>query len=303
MTELSRIIFERYQVRKTKKQKDAFIALMQAHFPELQIQTGGFSKCRNLIIGDVESAKLLLSAHYDTCAKLMLPNFTTPKQPILSILYSIFLSLPIVLTAFLLYLAMRQFTDSFWFCYCSSIIVAFILLLLMFIGPANKHTANDNTSGVITLCELLVTLTPEQRKNTAFIFFDHEESGLLGSSLFRSRYKKLIKNKLLVNFDCVSDGDHIMIAASKPARKRYAHTLRSAFRPSGEKSMVFCLLEKVYHPSDQSGFPNAVAVAAMRRRPFPGYYITNIHTGKDTVFDEANIKLLCDGTLRLIKNI
>ena len=77
MTELSREIFENYQVRKTKKQKDTFIRWMHAHIPGLQVQEGGFPKCRNLVLGDPEKAKVILSAHYDTCARLPFPNFIT----------------------------------------------------------------------------------------------------------------------------------------------------------------------------------------------------------------------------------
>lgn len=303
MTELTRSILERYQIRKTKKQKEAFIHLLQQQFPDLQVQQGGFPKCRNIIIGDVENAKLLLSAHYDTCARLPFPNFITPKQPVLSILYGFLIAVPIFLVVFVLNLVLNLFTDDYMIHYWSSVAVMFLLIFLMFAGPANKHTANDNTSGVAVLCELLTTLTPEQRRNTAFVFFDHEESGLLGSALFRKKYKKLLADKLLVNFDCVSDGDHILVAASKAARGRYANTLRNSFLPSGEKSIVFSLLEKVYYPSDQSGFPMAVAVASMRHKRFPGYYITRIHTNRDTVFEEKNIKLLCDSVLRLMKKI
>ena len=78
MTELSREIFNRFQVRKTKKQKLAFIALLQKHIPSLQVQEAGLAKSRNLIVGDPQTAKVILGAHYDTCARLPFPNFITP---------------------------------------------------------------------------------------------------------------------------------------------------------------------------------------------------------------------------------
>lgn len=300
MTELSQTVLDRYQIRKTKKQKTAFIALLRAHFPDLQIQEGGFPKSRNLIIGDVENAKLLLSAHYDTCARLLLPNTVMPKSPLLSFLYGLLLVVPMLAAVFAVSLLISLFTTSFLIHYIVCLALLFALLYLMLAGPANKHNANDNTSGVITLCELLVALTPEQRKKAAFIFFDNEELGLLGSSLFRAKYKKQLDRKLLINFDCVSDGDHIMIAAGRSARKAYAAALHRAFRPIDGKVIVFTRLERVYY---HAHFPNAVAVAAMQHRLFPGYYISRIHTEKDTVFDRKNIKLLCDGVLRLLKSI
>ena len=59
MTQLSQAILDRFQVRKTQKQKDAFITLLKEHFPELSIQKGGFAKSRNLILGDVSQAKIV----------------------------------------------------------------------------------------------------------------------------------------------------------------------------------------------------------------------------------------------------
>lgn len=303
MTPLSRQILEKYQVRKTKKQKEAFIRLLQYHFPELTVQEGGFPKCRNLIIGDIETAQVVLTAHYDTCVQLPFPNFITPKNPLLSILYSVLLVVPVFVAVFLLNLVLSLFPLDYWAHYWLSMAMYFGLLLALFAGPANKHTANDNTSGVITLCELLQILTPEARANAAFVFFDHEETGLIGSSLFRSKYKKIMKDKLLINFDCVSDGDHILVSASKAARAGFADALKASFLPTEEKSILFVKAEKTYYPSDQMGFRQSVAIAALKHKKIIGYYMDRIHTKNDTVLDPANIKLICDSIHSLLERI
>ena len=303
MTELSQKILAEYQVRKTKAQKQAFIELMQAHFPELQIQEGGFPKCRNLIIGDVENATLLLTAHYDTCARLPFPNFITPKAPLLSILYSFLLALPVVLVVFGVNFLLSFFPIIFELRYFISLVVSFGLLSLMFIGPANKHTANDNTSGVIVLCELLKLLSRKERSKVAFVFFDHEESGLLGSGYFRSKYKNVSANTPMINFDCVSDGDYILVAATKAALQDIGDKLDAAFQPKKEKTILQCKAEKIYYPSDQMGFRKGVAIAALKKKPLIGYYMDRIHTARDTEFDRRNIRLLCDSILRLLKSM
>lgn len=300
MTDLSRKIFSDYQVRKTKTQKLAFIQLLKQHFPGLTMQEGGFPKCRNIIVGDVEKAKIILSAHYDTCARLPFPNFIAPKNPLLSIAYSILLVVPIILAVLLLNLLLNFFISDFLVHYWVSLVAYFFLLILMLAGPANKHTANDNTSGVIVLCELLSILNSAQQEKVAFVFFDHEETGLIGSTYFRSKYKAQMKNKLLINFDCVSDGDHILLTANKSARAEYGDLLKSSFLPTEEKSILFTKAEKVYYPSDQLGFKKSVAIAALKHKRFLGYYMDRIHTTKDTVFDSANIKLLCESILNLL---
>lgn len=303
MTPLSQTILAQYQVRKSKQQKSAFIQLLQSYFPDLSVQEGGFPKCRNLIIGDVESAKVVLCAHYDTCAQLPFPNFIAPKNPLLSILYSILLVVPMVLAVVLINFLLNYITDNYWIHYWLSLAAYIGLMLLLVAGPANKHTANDNTSGVIALCELLQVLTPEKRSKAAFVFFDHEETGLIGSSFFRSAYKKQMKDKLLINFDCISDGDHILVCANKAARKEYTGLLKEAFGPTESKTILFTKAERTYYPSDQLGFKKAVAVAALKKKRCIGYYMDRIHTPKDTVFDKENIKLICDSMLHLLRNL
>ena len=94
MTTLSELIFSDYQVRKTKKQKLRFIELMQSRFPELRIEESRILHNRNLVIGDMERARVILSAHYDTCAALPFPNFIMPKNIPITVLYSLLICIP-----------------------------------------------------------------------------------------------------------------------------------------------------------------------------------------------------------------
>lgn len=303
MTPLSQTILDNYQVRKTKKQKLAFIQLMQQNFPDLKVQEGGFPKCRNLIIGDIENARVVLTAHYDTCARLPFPNFIVPKNLFLSLFYAFFIIIPLFLVVFLFNLLLNLVTDDYWVHYFLSLIIYFGFFALLIAGPPNKHTANDNTSGVITLCELLGALTEAERSKAAFVFFDHEESGMIGSSYFRSKYKKELADKLLINFDCVSDGNYILLAVSKAARADMGPLINSCFESTDSKTVLLTKSEKTYYPSDQIGFKKTVVVAALKYKHFIGYYLDKIHTSKDTVFDKENIKLLCDSTLKLLKKL
>ena len=303
MTELSQKIFESYQVRKTKKQKEAFLELMQSNFPEATIQEGRFPKYKNLVIGDVKSEKVVLTAHYDTCARMVLPNFITPKNPLLSILYSFVIVIPMFIVAFLLGLLMGFLQIPAEIAKWVILGLYFLFLYIMIAGPANPNTANDNTSGVITLCELYACLEPAQRAKVAFVFFDMEESGLWGSTGFRKQYKKIMKQKLLINFDCVSDGDTMLLAVSKAARKKYGQNIDDSFIPTDNKTVLLAKAENIYYPSDQMGFKETVAVAALKHKPIIGYYMDRIHTKKDTQFDKENIKLLCEGVLRFVKKL
>ena len=303
MTPLSQKILDQYQIRKTNKQKQAFIDLLQKQYPALQIQEGKLFKCRNLILGNVETAEVILAAHYDTCAQLPLPNFITPKAPLLTFLYGIMLVLPALILTILIETGLLFLFDNSLIAVLASLAFYFGFLALIVLGPANKHTANDNTSGVVTLCELIERLPEQQKSKVAFVFFDHEESGLIGSAMFRKAYKKQLQSKLLINFDCVSDGDYMLLAATKKARQKYEKPFGEAFVSTESKTVMLDAMEKVYYPSDHAGFPVALAAAALKRNKIIGYYMDKIHTAKDTAFDENNIDTLCSCVQRFLELI
>lgn len=304
MTELSMQILEHYQVRKKKEQKLAFIALLKRRFPELQVEEGGFGHNRNIVIGNIKTAKVLCTAHYDTCAQLPFPNLILPQNILLTLGYNILICIP-----FLAVMAGLTWLFSLWFSNTSiGLFIAYLCMMgLMYYtlmgGKPNQHTANDNTSGVITLCELLSALTPEERSQTAFVFFDNEENGLLGSSWFASRHKKEgLAEKLVLNFDCVSDGDHMLFVMSKSAQKQYGSALTSAFPQAPEMTPHFAKSGSTMYPSDQGNFKMSVGIAAMRKSRV-GLFMDKIHTKRDTVFLEDNIVYLQAGTKRFLASI
>ena len=303
MTELSKQILAKYQVRKSRGQKQAFSEFLQKHIPEMSVQTSKFPLNRNLIIGDVEKAEVILSAHYDTCARMLVPNFITPMNTFLSICYSFLIFFPIFIIVFLLNLLLSCVTTDFFIHYIFSMVIAFGIFCFMMVGPANKHTANDNTSGVIALCEIYAKLPEELKDKVVFVFFDNEEKGLIGSAAFRKEYKKILSEKIIINMDCVSDGDHLLFAVSKKARAKYGSAIEEVFQSEDEKKILIKRAEKTYYPSDQAGFPHGVAVASMKYKKGIGYYINRIHTKKDTVMDVRNIEYLSNHVIEFLRKI
>ena len=298
MDGLSYEILQNWQVRKTRAQKSAFIEMMQSRLPGLRVEEGGFPRCRNLVLGDVETAKVVFSAHYDTCARLPFPNFVSPKNLLLYLGYSLLISVPFLVLMFSLaaLLTPRLGMAGFLLGMLGGLGAMLYVFLL---GPANRHTVNDNTSGVLTLVEAIRAMSEEERAQCAFVFFDHEESGLLGSGCFASKHRRAMKNKLLVNFDCVSDGDDFLFVQSRKARKGYADALQAAFPEAEGKTLHFESTLTAFYPSDQANFPVSVGVAALQRRPLLGLYMSRIHTPKDTVLQEENIRFFAEGAKRL----
>ena len=305
MTTISEEILEKYQVRKTKRQKTAFIEAMSGWFPEITVEQGGFGGNRNLVLGDVSKAKVIFGAHYDTCARLPFPNFITPKNFLAYILFSLAIVVPFLLLSLGLNWLWSQVTQNDLVVFFGSFLPVMAALVFLFMGGVpNPHTANDNTSGVITLCELIATLPEAQRAPCAFVFFGNEENGLLGSAFFVKKHKKEgLRQKLMINFDCVSDGDHMLFVQNKAALRQYGAALAQAFPSSEGKTVHLEKSSNTLYPSDQGNFPMSIGVAALKKNRLVGLYMDRIHTVRDTVFQEENIHFLVEGTQRFLKSI
>lgn len=303
MSVVSHTVMEQYQIRKSRKQKEAFRAWLRETLQKEGYQVSEEKKTfsTNVVVGDPERAKVLLTAHYDTCAVLPVPNFITPRNMVFYLGYQILLSLLILGLGFGAEAALLLLWEDcpIWAAMGALYVVIGFLFWWLLDGPANKHTANDNTSGVITLLETALALPADQRDKVCFVFFDNEEKGLFGSSAFAAKHRNAKKNTPMINFDCVSDGDYIHLFPNKREKKdsELWKLLREAFTAGGEKSVT--VMQGVY-PSDQRAFARGVGVCALKKNRILGYYMDRIHTNRDTVLDEHNIALLRDGVLRFV---
>lgn len=310
MTETTKEIFDNYQIRKTKKQKTAFIEyvkkLAEEYGYSLKVEKGSFG-VRNIVIGDPDTAKVLYTAHYDTCARLPFPNFITPKCFLIYLLYQLlivggFFAVASVI-GFLIGLAVSftPMNEEIKIMIISFIpmVVYFVLLFLMLGGPANKNTANDNTSGVTAVLDIMRELPQDQRDKVAFALFDLEESGLFGSSSFASKHKAVKKNTLVINFDCVSDGE-TMFFVLKRTTKKYASLLENAFASDADVEVI--VTRNAFYPSDNACFKGGVGVAALKKSKFLGVlYMDRIHTNKDVIYREENLRFLTNGAIKLAR--
>lgn len=312
MTEIAKTLFDSHHIRKTKKQKLAFrdfvAEAIRAEGYDCHEEPATFG-ARNLVVGNPETARVVFTAHYDTCARMPVPNFITPTKIGIYLLYQVALSLVILLLPAVVWFVLGVAASLFGA--TMDTVAALIpplygfsllaIMLFMMIGPANRHTANDNTSGVITLIELIHALPVEHRGDVAFIFFDLEEVGLFGSAGYYGKHKKAMQNTLLINFDCVSDGNNMLFAVRKKAAP-YAAALKAAY-PVTDRYDVLVRTKGTIYPSDQAQFPCGVGVAALKKTRRGLLYMDRIHTARDTVFQEKNIVYLVEGSVRLVDHV
>lgn len=298
-------VLKLFPIRKNKKQKQVFRDAVESYAESLgypvTIEKRRFS-ASNVVIGNPETAKYLVTAHYDTPARLPFPNLITPCNFWTFMAYQLFIvafifaMVGIVGAAF--YLLTRDSFLGYWSGYMS----VWVFLVLMMVGPANKSNANDNTSGVVTVLETAGSLPAELRERVCFVLFDLEEAGLIGSASYASAHKKQIKEQIILNCDCVGDGDELILFPNKKTKQDASQmdALRSICGKGEGKSLALREKGFAYYPSDQKNFPFGVGIAAFRRSKWAGLYCGRIHTRRDTVLDEKNVSFLRDKLIQLI---
>lgn len=290
-------VLSAYPVRKSEKQKQSFREDLRSYLKsigyEMAEEKGGLGSV-NLVMGDPEKAEYLVTAHYDTPARLPIPNLITPCNAVTFILYQILVVGLFVAASVVIGVVAGIAVDSPEAAKTAALAVYWAMLILMLIGPANPSNANDNTSGVVSVLEIARSMPESARDKVCFVLFDLEEAGLVGSSSYRKQHKKASENQIVLNLDCVGDGNEIVLFPMKKLKKDAdkMQRLRRICGVWGEKSIALREKGFSYYPSDQKHFPCGVGIAAFRRSKWAGLYCSRIHTKKDTILEETNVNIL-----------
>ncbi|MBR5244704.1 MAG: M28 family peptidase [Clostridia bacterium] len=300
-------VLREFPVRKSKKQKQAFRAAVRSYGERLGYpvteEKAPFG-ARNVLFGDPDKADFLVTAHYDTPARLPFPNFITPKNIVVYLLYQITVAFLLLVPCFAMSMIVGMFAENPIWMMLTLYITMFALLWLMMAGPANKTNANDNTSGVITVLETMQALPQELREKVCFVLFDLEEAGLIGSMSYHSKHREASDRQIVLNADCVGDGDEVLLIPSRKLRKKHRALLegwKEMCPQTGGKSIAVQDRGVCFFPSDQGNFPLGVGIAAFRRKKGLGLYCARIHTPKDTVCEENNVILIRNFLIRILE--
>ena len=227
------ILMGDYKRRNTKKDKQAFINLLKETFqyfepisftlPAIFLP---FIKGKNLVIGDVDNADVILTAHYDTPSVPPGNYLFSQKHFVLRIKNSTFyrtlIAFPVLaciafnftVCMFYLFTKVRQLSSH----YVGIVIVTAILTSLFLAGYSlfapNKNNANDNSSGVCMVLHLY-----QEIPNIAVILFDNEEKGKFGSKAMKSAFQNdpRYKGKLFINFDTIGCRDILLLSQDNEA--------------------------------------------------------------------------------------
>ena len=295
-------ILKHHPIRKTKEQKEAFrrdvLSLIREFGYDGKVEIEK-NKAHNVVFGDPERAKYLISAHYDTPVTIGIPNVCTPCNGFLAglrYLVAVAFGAGCSGGAALLIQAGMMIPG-----------IALILLLLcdlwlLRFAPANVNNANDNTSGVVTLLEIARSLPESHREKVCFVLFDLEERGLKGSAAYRKSHKEATEKQILLNLDCVGDGDHILLMPTKKLRKDTAFVGKLKYIGGwfGKKQILTIQKGFCKYNSDHKNFPLAVGISAFHKRKGKGFVLDKIHTKRDTNLEITNVNLLRAALITLI---
>ena len=297
-------ILTAHPVRKNNTQKERFRQEVQDYLQTLgystNVESGSFGS-KNLVIGDPDRAKYLVTAHYDTCARMFVPNLITPCNALLFILYQIFVCLLLIVPSLAVGVLAGYLFHEFLVGYFVFMVLLWGMIILMLVGPANSSNVNDNTSGVVTVLEIAKSLPENFRKDVCFVLFDLEEAGLIGSASYRKAHKKATESQMVLNLDCVGDGDEVLFFPTSKLKKNREKLadLEKITGNFGRKTVAVRKQGFSIYPSDQAHFPYGVGICALNRGKL-GLYLSKIHTPKDTVLDETNVNILRAAIITMI---
>ena len=298
-------INSRFPVRRKDEQKRQFRDYINQKAKKYGYlsKTDNADKNNNIIIGDIEKAEVIFTAHYDTPATAIMPNLMMPLNKGLN--YIIKFGYYIILAAIAIVAALliaNNFFDGNSFFFLLYYALFYVLLMyLTVLCFTNKNNYNDNTSGVSCIMSLVSEINSDK---VAFILFDNEEKGLLGSKAHNKKYLDIMKDKLVINLDCIGNGNHfIFVSKEKAMNNKYYSLLKETFIISEKYNVIFVSDKEGSLNSDNKSFETSIGLSACSKSKKNVYYTGRIHTNKDNFIDLDNINYVTNKMKDFIERI
>ena len=280
-----------YPVRKTKKQKQSFRQDVQSYARQLGYETAeekGDFGATNVVIGNPATARYFITPKN-------LPIFILCQLAVCCVL------IPAVAMEWIGFMIEDSHPLLSLVLVIGAVVVYFGAMAMLLCGPANPSNANDNTSGVVGVMEIARSLPENLRNQVCFVLFDLEELGLIGSASYKAKHKKEVRQQLVLNMDCIGDGDEIWFFPGGKVRKneKQMALLGKCEVSLAKKTVSVHRKGFAIYPSDQANFPYGVGICALNRKKNI-LYMSKIHTPKDTTLDETNVNILRAAIISMI---
>ena len=300
-------INQNYPTRKNDEEKQKFRNYVKESLTkkgiEANVELTNDGKNNNIVVGDPTTAKAVFTAHYDTPARSLFPNIMIPKNRVLFYAYQF---VPIIFLLVVSFTFAHIIGDVIFNDTRAYLLTFMVVYYGLFFGIMrtfkNKHNYNDNTSGVATILTIIDGLSKNELENVAFILFDNEEKGKKGSKAYFKDHKDTMKDKFLVNFDCVGNGNNILFIAQKEAVNSTEYSvLEKSFDQTNPYNVSFLTYKDADSNSDHKNFPMGVACVVCKKTKGGILYTPHIHTEKDIVAENSNIEFITKNIVKFIQ--
>ena len=309
INEIAEALVTEHGARMTRSHKSVFrdfvVNIAEDMGYDAKIENCFLSK--NVVVGNPKTADIVLTAHYDTPPNL--PFNFVKKQVV-----GLGLGVPSLIGAglFVTDYALKNcdpetvgkvidVVSHFDMIPVAATVgcVGLGLYSLGFAGGENKTNYDDNSSGVLTVISLMEyykNLPPEEKQKIAFVFFDNEEKGLVGSLCYRAKHAKetgvfkCVKNQNFINFDCVGVGKRVNLIYPGKNNSEITSKFKESF--DSKKSDDFSVkLQKsnINTMSDHCSFGKAKGSVTILCDDEGDGVVNHIHSKKDTMLNLRNI--------------
>ena len=306
-------LFGSLNVRMQRKQKKAFRDYVAQKSKQMnyKCKEDKHALATNVVVGDLDSAKYVFTAHYDTPPRL--PRFFTKHMSLYTALAAAAL-VGICYSSAALAFELTKSPEIMETVFNIAQIGMYgtiglsTLHVLGFLGTPNPTNYDDNTSGCYALLKLMQeyeNLPYASKKQVAFIFFDNEEKGLIGSLSHRLKHKKNLKGKTYINLDCVGRGDQMNLYhfGKKPAIVEELQAVlktNKLFKAEPKKSNIISSMSDHFSFKDED---HVTLLSVDSKNPKSLY--GHIHSSADDYIDKENIDNIVEtiNELSFIKNL
>ena len=285
----------RYPVRRKAQEKENMRLYLTGQSRALGYEAKLVNRRRamNVVVGDVEKAKVILTASYDTSLREVLPQFIAPTRPATYFLYQALTPVLMLVLSFVVSFALTFAINRPTLTLPLFVALLVGMLLYLRFGPSETRTANDSTSGVAALLSAMEGLTPRHRSTVAFAFLDAN-----GGKELKKAYPSL-NEKAVIHVDCIGCGDEILILPNKYARWNgdLLDAITECFENSEDKTCFLKTDGLVYYPSENRAFRYNVALCACRKISGFGRFVKQL----SNEIDGENIEIVQKGLVKLIE--
>lgn len=301
-------ITERFPVRKTEEQKQAFRQWVKAEIAgmgySVRVEESDKGRQQNIVVGDPLHAEVTFTAHYDTPSTILLPDLQIPRNFPVYLLWQLLIIGGMLLISFVIGAGLGLATQNGDVMILGFFGAFLVLMLLQVNGFANKNNVNDNTSGVAALLETMARIPEENRSKTSFILFDNMEKGRRGSKAYARDHVEMQHMGFVVNLDSVGVGD--VFLASVPALAKQLpqyEKLETLLAACPDRKVQFHSSVTTRGNSDFRSFKCGVGITAYRQVSGVGLYLGDLHTARDVKADQRNIDCLADVLATLAQQV